>query len=138
MSAETLEFAREAVKAFNERDVDWVIANSTPDLEWHPAIAGGVDRGAFRGHAGAHEMFGEMDEVWEEFTLEPDEIRDLGGAFLLLAQVHLKGRTGVELEHSLDTVIELRDGKMAKGRSYLDRGEALGAAREIGGQAVPE
>ena len=131
MSDEKLAFARDAVRAFNRRDTDWVIANSTPDLEWHPAIAGGVERQAFRGHAGVHEMFGTMDEVWEEFILEPEEIRDLGDAFLLLAQVRLEGKTGVRLEHSLDTVIELQDGKMAKGRSFLNREDALEAAARL-------
>jgi ketosteroid isomerase-like protein len=131
MSDETLEFARESVRAFNERDADWVIANSTSDLQWHPAIAGGVERQAFRGHGGVHEMFDQMDEVWEEFILEPNEIRDLGDGYLLLMQVRLKGKTGVELEHSMDAVIELRDGKMAKGRSYLNRDEALAAASQL-------
>ena len=139
MSDENLEFARESVRAFNERDADWVIANSTSDLEWHPAIAGGVEGGKpFRRHSGVHEMFGAMDEVWEEFTLEPDEIRDLGDAYLLLQQVRLEGKTGVQLEHSLDAVIELRDGKMARGRTYLNREEALAAAERVGKEAVGE
>jgi ketosteroid isomerase-like protein len=139
MSDENLEFARESVRAFNERDTDWVIANSTTDLEWYPAIAGGVEGGKpFRGHSGVHEMFKEMDEVWEEFTLDPEEIRDLGDGYLLLQQVRLKGRTGVELEHSMDAVIELRDGKMARGRSYLNRDEALEAAARVGGKAAEE
>jgi ketosteroid isomerase-like protein len=137
--AETREFAQEAVRAFNERDADWVIANSTSDLEWHPAIAAGVEGGKpFRGHSGVHEMFGAMDEVWEEFILDPEEIRYLGDAYLLLMQVRLKGKTGVELEHSMDAVIELRDGKMARGRSYLNRDEALEAAARVSGKAVEE
>ena len=139
MSDENLEFARESVRAFNERDADWVIANSTSDLEWYPAIAAGVEGGEpFRGHSGVHEMFGAMEEVWEVFTLEPEEIRDLGDAYLLLQQVRLEGKTGVQLEHSLDAVIELRDGKMARGRTYLNREEALAAAERVGKEAVGE
>jgi ketosteroid isomerase-like protein len=131
MSAETLEFAREAVRAFNERDVDWVLANTTQDVEWVPAIVGSVEGGAFRGHLGLEEMFKQLDEVWEQFTLEPEEIRDLDDGFLVLAQVRASGKTGVQLEHSMDAVFELRDGKMAKGRSFLDRDEALAAATQV-------
>jgi ketosteroid isomerase-like protein len=138
MSDEIVEFGRDAVRAFNERDVDWVLANTTDDVEWHPAIAGGVERQAFRGHAGLREMFEMMDEVWEEFIIELEEIRDLGSGFLSLAQVRLKGKTGVELEHTMDAVFELRDGKMARGRSYLDRDEALAAAERVGGEAAAQ
>jgi len=129
--AETLEFAREAVRAFNERDVDWVLAHTTPDVEWFPAIVGSVEGNSFRGHSGIQEMFKLMEEIWEQFNLEPEEIRDLGDGFLVLAQVRASGKTGVELEHSMDAVFELRDGKMAKGRSFLNRDEALAAATQL-------
>jgi ketosteroid isomerase-like protein len=137
MSAGT-EFAEEAVRAFNGHDVDWVIANSTSDLEWYPAIVGGVEGRVFRGDAGVHEMFKELDEVWEQFRLEPEEIRELGEYYLLFAQVHAKGKGGVEFDQSLDAILEVRDGKLASGRTYLNREDALAAAREITGQAVRE
>jgi ketosteroid isomerase-like protein len=138
MSAENLEFAREAVRAFNERDVDWVLAHTTPDVEWFPAIVGGVEGSSFRGHSGIQEMFKLMEEFWEQFNLEPEEIRDLGDGFLVLAQARASGKMGVQLEHSMDAVFGLRDGKMAKGRAYLDRDEALAAAEQLSGEAARE
>jgi ketosteroid isomerase-like protein len=138
MSSENVELVREALRAFNRRDVEWAIAHSTPDCEWFPAVAAGVEGKPFRGPDGAREFFKGMVEVWEEFSLEPEELRDLGDHVLLLCQVHAKGKTGVVFEQSLDAVWEVRDGKFAKGRSYLDRDEALQAAAEVAAQEVRE
>ncbi len=138
MSEDTVEFARQAVRALNERDVEWVIANSVPDCEWYPAIVGGVEVEPFRGHDGVRKFFSDLDEVWEEFEMKPEEFKDLGDHVLVLSQVRATGKTGVVMEQSLDGLWEIREGKLAIGRSYLNREEALEAATEITGQAVRE
>jgi ketosteroid isomerase-like protein len=131
MSAEDVELAREAVRAFNKRDVEWLIDHATEEQEWYPAITTGVEGKPFRGHAGVRQFFSELDEVWEEFSLAPEEIRDLGDAILILGQVRARARNGVEFEQSLDGVWEVRDHKIVSGRSYLDREEALRVAAEV-------
>jgi ketosteroid isomerase-like protein len=136
MSAANLEMAREGLRAFNDRDVEWLIANSTPDCEWYPAVAGGVQPEPYRGEEGLRKFWQEHQEVWEEFVLEAEEIRDLNNHVLVFGHVRAKGRAGVAFEHSLDALWEVRDGKFLKGRSYLDRKEALRAAAEASGQEV--
>jgi ketosteroid isomerase-like protein len=138
MSAEDLKFICRAIEAFNQRDAEWVVAHSSPDIAWYPAIVGGVEVEPFRGHDGVREFFRDLDEVWEQFELEPEELRDLGGHVLVLSQVHASGKAGVELKQSLDALWEIRDGKIANGRSYLNRDDALTAAQELTGQAVRE
>jgi ketosteroid isomerase-like protein len=136
MTAQHVELVRKGTEAFAARDVDWVIEHSTPEVEWYPAVAGGVQGKPYRGHPGLREFFKELQEVWEEFRLEPEEYRDLGDHVLVLAKVHAKGRGGVVFDQSLDSVWEMRDGKIARGRSYLSREAALRAAAEVAGREV--
>jgi ketosteroid isomerase-like protein len=136
MRPDNVDLTREGIDAFNRGDVEWTLAHCTPDCEWYPAVAGGVQGQAYRGEEGMRTFWREHEEVWEEFTIEAEEIRDLGDHVLVLGQVHAKGREGVVFEHSLDAVWEFRDGKVATGRSYLDREEALRAAADASGQEV--
>ena len=128
--------ARQGAEAFNRRDVDWVIAHSSPDVEWYPAIAGEVEAQPFRGHEGMRQFFQSLDEIWEEFRLEVEEFRDLDDHVLFLAQVRAIGKSGVTFEQSLDGLWEFRDGMIVQGRSYLDRAEALEAAAAASGREV--
>jgi ketosteroid isomerase-like protein len=134
MSEETVALARQGAEAFNRRDVEWVVAHASPDVEWYPAIAGEVEAQPFLGHEGMREFFRELDEIWEEFGLEVEEIRDLGERVLVLSQVRAVGKTGVKFEQSLDAVWEIREGQIIRGRSYLDRAKALEAAATADGQ----
>jgi ketosteroid isomerase-like protein len=136
MSAENVELVREGLEAFNQRDIDWVIAHTTPDCEWYPAVAAGVEGKPFRGHAGMREFFAGLEEVWEEFQLESEEVHDLGDHVLFLGRVHATGASGAMFEQALDGIWEMRDGKIVRGRSYLDREQALKAAAELAGGEV--
>ena len=132
MSEKDVAFAREGAEAFNRRDVEWVIAHAAPDIEWYPAIAGEVEAQPFRGHEGMRQFFRGLDEIWEEFALDVEEIRDVGNHVLVLAQVRALGKAGVSFEQSLDAIWEFRDEIIVKGRSYLDRAEALEASSALG------
>ena len=138
MSAENVEFVRECVDAFNRRDVDWVVAHTVEDAEWYPAIVGGVEVEPFHGHEGVRKFFADMNEVWIDFEMKPEEFRDLGDHVLVLSRVSATGRTGVVIEQTLDGLWEIRKGKLDVGRSYLDRDEALEAVRRLSDPAVRE
>lgn len=128
MSEANVELARQGAEAFNRRDVEWVIAHASPDIEWYPAIAGEVEAQPFRGHEGMRQFFQGLNEIWDEFRLEIEELRDAGDHVVVLSQVSAIGKSGVSFEQSLDAVWEFRDGAIVRGRSYLDRTEALAAA----------
>lgn len=136
MSAANVELVKAAVEAFNRRDVEWMSGHCASDFEWHPAIAGGVTGKPYRGQDGLRTFSEELVEVWEEFRLEPEEVRDLGDHILVLAQVRAKGKAGVVFEQSLDAVWKVRDGQLVKGRSFLSRDEALRGAAEAAERKV--
>jgi ketosteroid isomerase-like protein len=133
MSEEKVQLAREAVKAWNRRDADWLIANSVPDVEFIPAVAGGVEGQGRVVHRadGFRDFFSDLDETWERFEIEPEEFREVGEAVISICHVHARGRaSGLELDQPIAMVSWFRDGKFARARSFLDVGEALEAAKQ--------
>jgi ketosteroid isomerase-like protein len=134
MSAERVELARQAVEAWNRRDAGWVIAHSTPDLEFVPAVAGsveGAERRAFRGADGIRSFFADLEETWERFEVEAEEYREVGDVIVVVCRVHAKGRaSGLALDQPMAMVSWFRGEKFARAQSFLDRDEALEAAKE--------
>ena len=75
-----IEKLADAFEAFNRRDVEAFIAavDVPEDYEWRPFLTAGIEGGVYRGPAGTREWFANLDEVFESFSLETLEMRDLG------------------------------------------------------------
>jgi ketosteroid isomerase-like protein len=70
-----------------------------------------------------------MEEIWEHGRHEPQEFLD-AGEFVVVA-LHARARRrgiGVPVDIPMFHVFEMRDGRVQRGRAYLDRAEALEAA----------
>jgi ketosteroid isomerase-like protein len=80
MSRENVEAFKRGLDAYNRRDLDALLEELDPDVEWHPALAVvlGGKQTVFRGHQGVRESIQEEDEALAEFQYEVSEIRDLG------------------------------------------------------------
>ena len=129
MSQENVEIAKRALDAFNRRDVDAFMEFTTSDFELVPAMAGAVDGSSITGREGLETLFGEVRHIWEEQLVIADEFRDLGDRVLVLGRIVGRGRaSGVPVETPAALIIDFRDGKMWRSRSYLDHGEALRVA----------
>jgi ketosteroid isomerase-like protein len=127
MSQENVDTWRRAIAAFNERDVDGVIAALDPDAEFRPLLAG-VREAPYRGVAGIREWLAATDEGFEFFRLRIDEIEDLGDVVLAISEGHAKGRaSGAELKRTLVHVARFRDGRCFWWQTFQTRHEALEA-----------
>jgi ketosteroid isomerase-like protein len=68
-------------------------------------------------------------ETWGSLTADPVTIRDLGNCVLVEVRLDAVGRlSGVAADRTTWNVFELRDGKVAAGRVYPTKAEALEAA----------
>jgi ketosteroid isomerase-like protein len=132
MPEENAEIIRRLYRAFNEGDAGAVSEGFTDDAEFRPAfIGGGIVEGAvYRGRDGIAEFVEVQKETWRSLTADPVTIRDLGGNRVLVeVRLEAVGRaSGVAVHRSTWNVFELRDGKVAAGRVYAARAEALEAA----------
>jgi ketosteroid isomerase-like protein len=131
MSQENVEAFKRGLEAGNRGDVDTLLEELDPEVEWHSALhalLGGKER-VFRGHEGVREMIGDLNEAFDEFQVEVSEIRDLGDRLVAIGRTRARGKaSGVETETPYALVTEIRDGRTVSVRGYLDHREALDAA----------
>jgi ketosteroid isomerase-like protein len=131
MSQENVEQTKRAADAYNRRNVEALLEELDPEVEWHSALSILLSGKAtvYRGHAGVREWFRELDEVLDEIHVEYTDIRDLGDRVIAIGRIRTRGRgSGVVTESPIAMVSDTRNGKSVRVRSYLDRAEALEAA----------
>jgi ketosteroid isomerase-like protein len=105
-----------------------MIAASGPGFEMHLVGVGGGPA-HYAGANGIREFFRDVAESWEFFRFEATDLRDLGDLVLVLGEVSGRGRvSGVDVDDRWGWIVELRQGKAANLRGFLDQREALEAA----------
>lgn len=116
------------IDAYNQGDVEGVIAMTDPDVELVPVRAL-LEGGGYRGHDGVREFMADMDEDWAEREIIVDEVRDLDGRVLVLGTMRAVGRaSGSEMMHPLAWLSDLRDGRLLRMRAFTDTDAALAEA----------
>jgi ketosteroid isomerase-like protein len=131
MSNENVEAFKRGLEAGNRGDIDGLLDELHPKIEWHSALHElmGGQQTVFRGHAGVRRMLGDLYETFAEVHIEMSEFQDLGDGVLAIGRTRNRGKaSGVETVTPLALVTEIRDGKTIAIRAYLDREEALKAA----------
>jgi ketosteroid isomerase-like protein len=128
MSQENLAVARNAVAAFNRRDVPALAEMVTDDFQWR-TWTGTVQTSVYHGAEGLASYFRDSD-VWEVLNLEVQEFRDLGDEVLVAGEFHARGGgSGVEIHAPYYSAFFVRGGKLARVLSFQTEAEALAAAR---------
>jgi ketosteroid isomerase-like protein len=129
MSQENVEIVRGAFALMTiPGDPETMIAASDPGFEMHLVR---VDGGTayYAGAGGIREFFRDVAESWEWFRFEATDIRDLGDRVLVLGDARGRGRvSGVEVDDQWAWIVELREGRAASLRGFLDQHDALEAA----------
>jgi ketosteroid isomerase-like protein len=103
-----------------------------PDVEWLTAVERGIGgvTSVYRGHEGMRELWDLWRTEVEDFWIETEDVRDLGGDRALhLAQIQFRGpASGVVVKSQVAMVQTLRDGKIVRSEDYLSHREAIEAA----------
>jgi ketosteroid isomerase-like protein len=132
MSQENVESFKRVIEAINRGDVEAVLQELDPAIEWHMTVQEfiGGEAGVYRGHEGVREYFRDMDEAFTEVEVDYAELRDLGDRVLAIGSFRTRGRhSGAVIESPLATLAEAdADGKGTRVLTYLDPKEALEAA----------
>lgn len=128
MSHENVEVVRLGLDAYRRRDVEAMCELSHEDVELYTLTEGVAEAEPFRGHHGIAQWIDEELQPWDEFRLEPTEIREVGDRVLVRARVTARGRgSSIELSADSGLLFDLRQGKLARARSYLNWSDALKA-----------
>jgi uncharacterized protein len=128
MPQEDVETIRAGLAAVNRRDVEGMLSTLHPDAEMVPAKAV-LEGSVYRGHEGLRRWVDEMAEDWDDFHIDPHEVRGLEeGRVLVLGRFQARGKSGVTMDQPAAWICELTAGKVARIRFYADADAALAAA----------
>ena len=130
MSEENIKTVRDAAAAFNRGDLDALFEYWADDIDYRAAEGALDDHGPIQGKDALRAFMQDWLDMFDEFKSEPIELIDAGGD-KVIAVVRISGRaklSGVETDLTYAAVYTIRDGKIARGREYMTRAEALEAA----------
>lgn len=130
MSTENVEIARGGYDAFNRGEIEAVLGIMDPDIEWQePEVEGLPASGIHHGReAVAENVFGRVQEDWDEFQVLPEEFLDAGERVVVLGRFQGKGKaSGGTLDAPFAHIWTLRDGKLVWFRNYMDTANFLQA-----------
>ena len=88
MSKENVEAFKRGLEAGNRGDVDALLDELHPEIEWHSALHAlmGGQQTVFRGHDGVRTMIGDLYETFAEVHIEMSEFRDLGDGLVAIGR----------------------------------------------------
>jgi uncharacterized protein len=129
MSAENVASIKRAYEAWNRGDLDAVLDNFDPSVEWWDR-GDSFDATVRRGHDGLMAGWAEIAEAFSDFCMEPKEFIDIGD--YVVVPVHRVGTgrgSGALIEEDEVHVFRIRGGKTVELREYQEKQEAVEAVR---------
>ncbi len=117
-----VDLVKRSYDAFERGDLDAVVAEMDPQIEWHQA-QGLPHGGLYRGLAEVRRnVFDPLEESWwDEFSAVPDELLDAGDEIVVLGRYRGVARgTGKRLDVPYVHVWTIREGRAVRFRQFLD------------------
>jgi ketosteroid isomerase-like protein len=131
MSQENVEIALEMVAAFNRGDLDaWLDEYWTDDIDYRAVEGAPDDHGPIHGKDAMRHYVQDWFDTFDDFRQELIEQID-AGEDKVIAVHRISGRaklSGVETDLTYAALYTIRDGKVARGREYWTKEQALEAA----------
>jgi ketosteroid isomerase-like protein len=131
VSQENVEMMRRNLRAWQRDDFEAWLLGTHPEIEWHAVLQRLVEgpESAYHGHEGMRRLWDTYRTEFDDFEVEAEEIRDVGGdRVVFLGRISWRGTaSGIESESPFGMVITFRDGKMFRSVDYLSHAEPLKA-----------
>jgi ketosteroid isomerase-like protein len=127
MSQENVEIVRAALDAFNRGDLESLLKDAAPNVQYDLSRAVGPVRGVY-GRDQVVPVLSEFVESWESVRVEPHELIEVGEHVVVPWTMQGAGRDGIEVQARTTWVWTIRDGAIERVTMYQERDEALEAA----------
>ncbi len=130
MSEENVKTVRDAFVAYNRGELDAFLEYCADDIDYRAVEGAPDDHGPIHGKEALRAFIQDWFDTFDDFRAEPVELIE-AGEDKVIAVVRISGRaklSGVETDLTYAELWTLRDGKVAWGRQYWTRDEALEAA----------
>jgi ketosteroid isomerase-like protein len=113
--------------AFDERDVEGVVARSHADIVFAAVTGDEVGRGEpYRGHDGIRQYFRDLATVWDELRIVPGEYRQTDDTVLVTGRVSARSPARI-VAGSTGWIWRLREGLVVYARVYPSAADAMAA-----------
>jgi ketosteroid isomerase-like protein len=134
-----LSIVSDSLQALADGGLDAMAEYWDEEINWRAIEGAPDDVGEMHGRERVRRYFQEWVDLFEGITNVAEELVDLGDDRVLALQ-RASGRaklSGAETEMRFAVVYTLRDGKIASGREYMDRAQALAALQRGEGGVRP-
>lgn len=122
MSEQDVAALRNAYDAFNNGDIDAVIALQDENVEWTEPGGGNAPSGTFKGpDAVRDEVLGSVPQNFDEFRAEAEDFKDEGDRVVVTGRFTGKNKSGAELNASFTHTYEMENGKIVRFNNEVDR-----------------
>ena len=125
-----IDLVRQVVEAFRDRDVARLRLLFDEQSEFTSTI-GALDGGTYRGRDGIERYTHDLDDVFDEWHSEDERYVDVGdGRVMFFYRIVGRGKgSGVPIDEEAAISWMVRDGKVLRGKVYLDPEEALASVQ---------
>ena len=125
-SPENLEVVRQLAAAVRRRDLPQLLKLTDPQVEWRSFLAALAEGGEYRGHDGIRKYLSDLDDAFETFRTDIDDLLGVGDLVIGVGHIRFCGKeSGVETEAPVGWVFKLRDGKLLRVRAFREPEKAL-------------
>jgi ketosteroid isomerase-like protein len=129
MSQENVEIVADTIAAFNQGDLDAASDYWTDDLDYRAAQGAPDDPGPIHGKEAMRTYVQDWLDTFDDFRGEVIELIDAGDDVIVVMRIGGRAKlSGVETDLAFAAIYTIRDGKIARGREYWTREQALEAA----------
>ena len=120
---------KEGYEAFGRGDLDAATQNFADDIRWENPEAPQIpNSGTTEGKDNVKQLFAELGNYWESFSITPDEFIESGDTVVVLSHSESQGKdTGTEVKLPWVHVWRFRDGKVTEVQALTDTALAANA-----------
>jgi ketosteroid isomerase-like protein len=123
------EIAERGYRAWNEDDLEGLLALTHPEAEYHPSgVFPGMDP-VYRGEDGIRRWWETFHEPWRQIKVIPEQIAERPDGVDVLIRFEGIGREGIETTMKFINTMEVRDGLLYRLGAQPASEEAI---RELG------
>jgi ketosteroid isomerase-like protein len=129
MSQENVEVVRRMLRAFNDGDVEAIVAECDPAVEWEEQSIPGVEP-LYRGHEGVRRWWAAaiLQEDLGSIEGRLEDVREADDTVIASVRFEGEGRSsGARVQMHVHLVLTFRDGKAVRRQVFMTRAEALEA-----------
>jgi ketosteroid isomerase-like protein len=112
--------------AFNQRDVETIVALCSEQMEFFAVTAEEVGRETpYTGPGGLRDYLADVERVWEELLITPSRVQRRGDRLLVTGRVYVRSRELGIRDMPVAWIWRLAGGLFVRGEVFVDPEEAV-------------